>query len=116
MPDACDDVVHRLAEACRTGDVAPLLSPGAFAVCDGGGFVAAPVLPLHGADEVAWLLGALLPGNDLAIESVNGHPGLVMRRTGRAVAVIAVTCDRNVVTALWVVLNPAKLRVWNRGA
>jgi hypothetical protein len=114
MPDAPDDVVHRLAQACRTGDVVAHLSPDAVAVCDGGGHVPAPVLPLHGAAEVAWLLQALLPGNDLTVESVNGHPGLVLRRAGRAVVVIAVTCDRNLVTGLWVVLNPAKLRAWHR--
>jgi len=114
MPDAPDDVVLRLAEAWRTGDVAAQVAPDAFAVCDGGGHVAAPFLPLRGAAEVARLLHALLPGNDLTVESVNGHPGLVLRRTGRAVAVIAVTCDRNLVTALWVVLNPAKLRPWHR--
>lgn len=114
MPGVRDDVVHRLAVACRTGDVTVHLASDAFAVCDSGGHVPAPVLPLRGADEVAWLLQALLPGNDLTVESVNGQPGLVLRHGGRAVAVIAVTCDRNLVTALWVVLNPAKLRPWHR--
>jgi hypothetical protein len=114
MPDARDVVIRRLAVACRTGGVAALLTPDAFAVCDGGGHVAAPVLPLRGAVEVAWLLQALLPGNDLTVESVNGQPGLVLRRAGRAVAVIAVTCDRDLVTSLWVVLNPVKLRTWHR--
>jgi RNA polymerase sigma-70 factor (ECF subfamily) len=114
MPQAPDEVVRWLAVACRTGDVTALLAPDAFAVCDGGGRVPAPILPLQGAAEVAWLLHALLPGNDLDVESVNGRAGLVLRRTGRAVAVIAVTCDHDHVTALWVVLNPAKLRAWDR--
>lgn len=110
-----DDVVPRLAAACRTGDVEAIeavLGPEAVAVCDSGGRVPAPVLPLRGAAEVAWLLHALLPGNDLTVESVNGRAGLVLRRTGRALAVIAVTCDHDQATALWVVLNPAKLRGW----
>lgn len=116
MPGAFDDVVARLAAACRTVDVTAIeaaLGPDAVAVCDSGGRVPAPVLPLHGAAEVAWLLHALLPGNDLTVEHVNGRAGLVLRRSGRAVAVIAVTCEHDRVTALWVVLNPAKLRRWH---
>lgn len=114
MPYGPDDVVRRLAAACRTGDATALLAPDVVAVCDGGGRVPAPILPLRGAAEVAWLLHALLPGNDLTVAGVNGRPGLVLRRAGRAVAVIAVTGDHDRVTALWVVLNPAKLRAWHR--
>ncbi|BCY09218.1 hypothetical protein L3i22_043060 [Actinoplanes sp. L3-i22] len=109
--------MHRLAAACRTGDaetIAAVLSPDVVAVCDSGGRVPAPLLPLRGAGEVAWLLRSLLPGNDLAVQSVNGRAGLVLRRAGRALAVIAVTCVQSQVTAVWVVLNPAKLRAWHR--
>jgi hypothetical protein len=115
MPSAHDDVVRRLAAACRTGDVIAIeavLDPAAVAVCDSGGRVPAPIRPLQGAAEVAWLLHALLPGTALTVESVNGSAGLVIRRTGRAVAVIAVSCDEDRATALWVVLNPAKLGGW----
>jgi RNA polymerase sigma-70 factor (ECF subfamily) len=118
MPGAPDDVVRRLAAACRTGDVSAieaLLDPGAVAVCDSGGRVPAPIPPVHGAAEVAWLLRALLPGTDLTVASVNGRAGLVLRQTGRAIAVIAVTCAEDRATTLWVVLNPAKLLGWHRG-
>ena len=114
MPDDPDDVVRRLAAACHTGDVRTVLDPDVVAVCDSGGRIPAPILPLRGVAEVAGLLHALLPGNDLTVESVNGRAGLVLRRAGRAVAVTAVTCDHDRVTALWVVLNPAKLRAWHR--
>jgi len=114
MPDGPDDVVRRLAAACHTGDVQAVLDPDVVAVCDSGGRVPAPILPQSGAAEVAGLLRALLPGNDLTVAGVNGRAGLVLRRAGRAVAVIAVTCDHDQVTALWVVLNPAKLRAWHR--
>ncbi|MEU8613401.1 siderophore-interacting protein [Actinoplanes sp. NPDC048791] len=113
-----DEVVHRLAAACRTGDAEAIeaaLSPAAVAVCDSGGRVPAPLLPLVGAGEVTWLLQTLLPETDLMVQSVNGGSGLVLRRSGRALAVIAVTCDQDHVTALWVVLNPNKLRGWNSG-
>ncbi|MEU4476292.1 hypothetical protein [Micromonospora sp. NPDC023888] len=70
---------------------------------------------MHGAAEVVRLLRALLPGTDLTVESVNGHAGLVIRQTGRAVAVIAVSCDEARAATLWIMLNPAKLRDWHRG-
>ncbi|MEV0136875.1 hypothetical protein AB0H83_51705 [Dactylosporangium sp. NPDC050688] len=50
-----------------------VLDRDAVAVCDGGG-VPAPIGPVRGAAEVAWLLCALLSGIDLTIESVNGAP------------------------------------------
>lgn len=117
MPRVHDDVVRRLAAACHTGDVIAIeavLDPDAVAVCDGGGRVPAPIGPVHGAAQVARLLHVLLPGTELTVESVNGRAALVGRRAGTAVAVIAVGCHEDRVTALWVVLNPAKLRSWHR--
>lgn len=117
MPRVHDEVVHRLAAACRTGDVIAIgaaLDPDAVAVCDSGGRVPAPIRPVHGAAEVARLLVALLPGTDLTIESVNGRAGLVTRRAGTAVAVIAVGGGEERAATLRVVLNPAKLRGWHR--
>jgi hypothetical protein len=117
MPRVPDDVVRRLAVACHTDDVIAieaLLDPDAVAVCDSGGRVPAPIRPVRGAAEVACLLRALAPGTDLTVESVNGRAGLVIRQTGRAVAVIAVSCEENWAATLWVVLNPAKLRGWHR--
>ena len=111
-----DDVVRRLAAACRTGDVVAIeavLDPDAVAVCDGGGRVPAPVRPIRGAAQVARLLRDLLRGTDLTVESANGRSALVARRAGTAVAVIAVGCHEDRATALRVVLNPAKLRGWH---
>jgi len=118
MPRVHDDVVRRLAAACHTGDVDAIeavLDPDAVALCDSGGRVPALLPPVHRAAEVSWLLGALLPGTDLTVESVNGGAGLVFRQAGRAIAVITVSCDKFRATDLWVVLNPAKLRGWHRG-
>jgi hypothetical protein len=117
MPHAFDDVVRRLAAACHTGDagaIEAVLDPEAVAVCDSGGRVPAPIPPVSGAAEVAWLLRTLLPGTGLTVESVNGRAGLVIRQAGRPVAVIAVSCAGDRATALWVVLNPAKLQGWHR--
>jgi RNA polymerase sigma-70 factor (ECF subfamily) len=94
--------------------ISATLDPAAVAVCDSGGRVSAPLLPVHGAAGIARLLEALRAGSDLTVESVNARAGLVFRRAGRAVAVVGVTCHDDRATALWVVLNPAKLRGWHR--
>jgi RNA polymerase sigma-70 factor (ECF subfamily) len=74
------------------------------------------VRPLHGAGEIARLVVDLLSGQsetDVAVEAVNGRTGLALRRGGQAVAVIAVSVAAEQVAALWIVLNPDKLRGWH---
>jgi RNA polymerase sigma-70 factor (ECF subfamily) len=117
MPRVHDDAVDRLAAACRTGDVLAIeaaLDPDAVAVCDSGGRVPAPLRPVQGAALVSRLLRALLPGTELTVERVNGSAALVLRQAGVAMAVIAVGCNEDATTILWVVLNPEKLHGWHR--
>jgi hypothetical protein len=120
MPDRHDDVVRRLAEACRLGDIGALraaLDADAIAVCDGGGQVPAAIGPIHGPEDVARLVAVLLcrqPDAELTIEAVNESAGLALRRAGRAIAVVGVTVIDVKVAVLWIVLNPAKLGGWHR--
>jgi RNA polymerase sigma-70 factor (ECF subfamily) len=113
-----DDFVRGFAEACRRGDIDGLwaaLDADATAVCDGGGVVPA-IGPVHGAGDVARLAAALLcerPDVELTIEAVNGRAGLALRGAGRAIAVVAVETADTGITALWIVLNPAKLHRWH---
>ncbi|MET7335753.1 nuclear transport factor 2 family protein [Nonomuraea sp. NPDC005650] len=116
-----DRVARRFAAACDTGDAAALravLAADAIVVSDGGGKLRAPVHPTHGAQAVARFVTALLagqpPGTEVAVESVNGRTGLVLRQTGRAVAVVGVSVAGPEVTAVWIVLNPDKLHSWHR--
>lgn len=118
-PTMHDHVVRRFAAACGTGDVAALkavLAADVVAVCDGGGKVRAPARPIPGADEVARFVAALVTGSGAvpAVEPVNGRAGLTLRRAGRAVAVLSVSVTGAEVTAVWIVLNPDKLRRWHR--
>ncbi|MFI7065765.1 hypothetical protein ACIBL3_32535 [Kribbella sp. NPDC050124] len=113
-------VVRRFVAACRSGDAAALeavLAADAVVVSDGGGKVRATIRPVHGARAVARfvavLLGGLL-GAELAVEPVNGSPGVVLRRAGQAVAVISLSVAGAEATGVWVVLNPDKLRTWHR--
>jgi RNA polymerase sigma-70 factor (ECF subfamily) len=120
MLDRHDNVVRRFAEACQSGDIAALrdvLHADATAVCDGGGVVPAAPGPIDGAQDVAQLAAGLLcgqPDAELTIEAVNGRTGLALRRTGRADAVVGVGAAAGKVTAVWIVLNPAKLSGWHR--
>ncbi|WIX93215.1 hypothetical protein [Amycolatopsis sp. DG1A-15b] len=120
MLDRHDQVVRRFADACRRGDVTALaaaLDVEAIATCDGGGRVPGPNEPVHGAADVARLVMTLLCGRagaELTVESVNGRAGLALRHASRAVAVVGAETAGAKVTALWIVLNPAKLGGWHR--
>lgn len=118
MRDRRDEVVHRFAEACRRADVPALravLAVDAVAVCDGGGLVPAPAHRVRGAQAVARLVADLLceqAGTGLTVESVNGRAGLALRCADRVVAVVGIEVADTDVTALWIALNPDKLRAW----
>ncbi|MFG2004223.1 hypothetical protein ACGFNU_34190 [Spirillospora sp. NPDC048911] len=115
-----DHVVRRFAAACDTADTAALkkvLAVDAMVVSDGGGKVRAAMHPTHGADAVAHFVTALLAGRPrtvVSVESVNGRTGLVLRRAGQAVAVVSLSIAAAEVTAVWIVLNPDKMRRWHR--
>ncbi|MBE1583056.1 sigma factor [Nonomuraea angiospora] len=115
-----DHVARRFAAACDLGDTAALravLAADAIVVSDGGGKLRAPVRPTYGADAVARFVTSLLagrPGTEVAVESVNGRTGLVLRQAGRAVAVAGVSVAGAEITAVWIVLNPDKLQRWHR--
>jgi Ohr subfamily peroxiredoxin len=118
-----DQVARRFATACEKGDVAALrevLATDAMVVSDGGGKLRAPVRPTYGADAVARFVTTLLAGRpggaEVALGSVNGRTGLVLRRAGKAVAVVSVSVADDQVTAAWIVLNPDKLRHWHHPA
>jgi RNA polymerase sigma-70 factor (ECF subfamily) len=113
MRHRSDDVLRRFVQACRSGDTAAantVLTPEAIAMCDGIGVV-------HGRADVALIAGLLLAQRSqitITDESVNGGPGLALHRAGRVVAVIAVETAGTRITVLWIVLDPAKLRAWQR--
>ncbi|MGW2155773.1 hypothetical protein [Nonomuraea sp. NPDC001699] len=112
-------VARRFAAACQAGDTEALrevLAADATVVSDGGGKVRVAVRPTYGADAVARVVTALLidqPGTEPAIGSVNGRTGLVLRRAGKAVAVVSVSVAGAEVTAVWIILNPDKLQRWH---
>lgn len=113
-------VLHRFAGACADGDQATiecLLAADVIVVGDGGGKVRTPVIPVQGAAESARFVGALLCGHEhvaVTTESVNGRSGLVLRRGGEALAVVSLSVAHAHITAVWITVNPDKLRSWHR--
>lgn len=83
---------------------------------DGGGQVPAPRSPLRGRVAVVRQLLRVLsdPEVDTAVESVNGMPGVVVRRDGSVVGVLALRVRGLLVCEAWFMVNPDKLASWNR--
>ena len=112
---------RQFATACQAGDAAALrdlLSSDVVVLTDGGGQLRIPARPVRGRADVARFVATLLGGQangQLAVEQVNGAPGIVLRRAGAAQAVVSLTVTDAKVAVVWIVVNPDKLRPWRRG-
>ncbi|SEE92679.1 RNA polymerase sigma-70 factor, ECF subfamily [Streptomyces sp. 3213] len=119
-PHQHDTVVRAVHRACLTEDgelLTSLLCPDVTAFFDGGGKIRALTGPLHGSRPVADNLLTLLarrPHTTLSTHSVNGRTGLVARYGHQVTAVISLDVAHDRVALFWVMLNPDKLRPWNR--
>ncbi|MFE7789969.1 RNA polymerase subunit sigma-24 [Streptomyces sp. NPDC057460] len=112
-------IVTAFRAACDTGDLTALVSlldPEANALSDGGGKVRAALNPIHGAERTArFMLGVLLQHPAPAtLQSVNGRTGLVLRHDTAVSGVVSFHVQDEKITDVWLVLNPDKLRPWNR--
>jgi RNA polymerase sigma-70 factor (ECF subfamily) len=109
-----------LAFALQEGDasdVAVLLDARATLVVDTGGLVPAPASPISGRDAVAAALAEVAAAHEdasFAAQQVNGLPGLAIRADGRIVGIVVGALRRRRIADIWIVLNPQKLRHWNR--
>ena len=90
-----------------------LLSSDVVAWSDGGGRAKAARNLIRGPDHVARLfIGIARKGGsdgDVALETLNGWPGVVLRRGGVAVAAMTIETDGEAIFALHVITNPDKL-------
>ena len=106
----------RLAwEANDIGALIGLLDPSATLTGDGGVLLR----PIEGGEQVARFLADIArarPGNVGLLErTVNGQPGLVAQQDGVTVVVYAFEIGGSLITRIWAVLNPGKLRPWVLG-
>ncbi len=113
-----DALSARFFDALREGDVGglrDLLAADVSLVGDGGGKAPQLARAVMGADNVARLLGAVMPrmaGIDItfAPREVNGQPGAVFRdRDGRVLHTWALDVAEGRVQAIRMVINPDKL-------
>ena len=114
-PATARRLTERFAVAASDGDIdglVELLAADATGHFDSGGFFPdAPEGTLHGAEPVARQLLAGLGGLGLAFEvaEVNAAPGVIVRRHGRVVTVIALGFVGDRIAAIHGIGNPDKL-------
>jgi RNA polymerase sigma-70 factor (ECF subfamily) len=105
--------------ACEQRDAAALerlLTRRAVLTIDSGGVVAI-ASHAEGRAAVARLLLELIerfPRVRLESGHINGRPGLVLVSWGRVVGILHAAHRRSAARELWIVVNPEKLRHWNR--
>jgi len=105
-----------LSIADRAG-VERALHREATLLVDGGGRVNAPIQPIRGRQAAAVALCGLLKptaASTSTIAAVNGSPSIVFREAGKVIAVLALRLHGRKASEVWLVVNPDKLRHWNR--
>jgi RNA polymerase sigma-70 factor (ECF subfamily) len=114
-------VVRAFKKAWEAKDIDALiglLDPGATAIGDGGGLVAAGLRPVEGGEQVGRAcveVARIAPGLTLLERTVNGQPGLVAQLDGVTVTVLAFDVADGKIKHIWAVRNPEKLRPWTTG-
>lgn len=112
------ELLSAFIAASQTGDVSTLtqlLAGDVKLVTDGGGKVAAALNVIAGHDRVAaFLIGAVRKGwtDEMRVrfDTINGLPGLILSGPSGLVQTNAFEIEDGVITAIYVVRNPDKLR------
>ncbi|MFI7610395.1 RNA polymerase sigma factor SigJ [Nonomuraea terrae] len=114
-------IVREFKQAWEAQDIDALiglLDPDATAIADGGGVVDAVLRAVEGAERIARYavdIAGRVPDLTLLERTVNGQPGLVARRDGVTVMVVAFDVATDRIKHIWAVRNPEKLRPWTVG-
>ncbi|WP_433601016.1 RNA polymerase sigma-70 factor [Nocardia sp. CA-135953] len=114
--DQARELIERFLEAARIGDIEALermLAADVVSTADGGGQVTAARRPIVGAAAVARYVAGLfrweVPRMVLALEEINGALAVIVRLAGEPALVVGVDTLDDAVTALRLIVNPAKL-------
>ncbi|PRB03423.1 hypothetical protein CQ044_13410 [Microbacterium sp. MYb64] len=108
--------MEELAIALMTGAdsiTRSLLHRDVVMLVDSGG-IAPAMERLNGPNEVAAALRALTAETSISAASINGAPGFVLTRDGVVIGTVTAEMRRRLLTSVWVVSSPEKLRHWNR--
>ncbi|MEV4152547.1 RNA polymerase sigma-70 factor [Nocardia salmonicida] len=116
--DTSRAVIGRFLLAAHTGDVGALLAvlaPDVVEISDGGGRVSAARRPIIGAESVARFMIGLaqnsLAGATVEFGNFNAQPAVLVRsRNGDLDTVLVVELIDDLITGLYAVRNPDKLR------
>jgi RNA polymerase sigma factor (sigma-70 family) len=114
-----DQVVRAFAAAARSCDVEKLvavLDPDVVLRSDGGGIVRAARNPILGVDRAARFLAGLARKSvvsALTEQETHDGLGLAIWDEGRVIAVATLDVADGLVTDVRIVVNPAKLSLWN---
>ena len=118
-----DEMASRFFAACRASDlqsIEAMLTEQAIYYSDGGGNAPAAPRPILGRHRIANLLAVVFRKRqrycELSQDIVNGQPGIVFTREGKAIQVLTFDVEAGRVGKLYSVLNPEKLALWTRPA
>lgn len=82
---------------------------------DSDGLMPSAATPSEGCDAAAsGLLELMTPDTSIEQASINSVPGLTLSRDQTVVAAISAEMRSGMLSSIWVVCNPEKLRHWNR--
>jgi RNA polymerase sigma-70 factor, ECF subfamily len=115
------EVTQRFLAAAAGGDIEGLmtvLAPDVALLTDGGGKTRAALRPITGASKVARFVAAIssrpymgiqMSGMSFEAAEINGGPGTLVMMDGHAIAVLTLDIADGHITAIQLVVNPAKL-------
>jgi RNA polymerase sigma-70 factor, ECF subfamily len=118
-PDEGRRLAQAFAGAVQSGDLAALeklLADDAVLYSDGGGKRAAALNPIYGADKILRFLGGIARKDPafsaikLRAATINGLAGFVLREEDGALDTMAFDVRGGRIAAIYVVVNPDKLR------
>ncbi|WP_454793488.1 RNA polymerase sigma-70 factor [Mycolicibacterium lutetiense] len=109
--------VTKFLRAANTGDIDGLvavMAPEIVALSDGGGQVSAARRPVVGSQRVAQFMAGLAQGGmagfDISFGIYNSMPAVVFRQEGALDSVLLIEVTDGLITALYAMRNPDKLR------
>jgi RNA polymerase sigma-70 factor (ECF subfamily) len=114
-PDSHGALISAMAGHLRSANhqgVASLLHPGVVLTVDSGDVSSAVSARARGRSACAGELVRIVlqdASPSVAVEEINGAPGLVLRAHGEVVGVIVASARAGLLTEVWAVLNPVKL-------
>jgi RNA polymerase sigma-70 factor (ECF subfamily) len=105
------------AESADTARLASLLDPGVAVVVDAGDAEHPRVRVVGGINDATALLVhgmAARPGLIIDERSINGQAGLMLNGEDDSRAAINIDFAGRLISVVWILLHPEKLRHWNR--